>query len=297
MELIRKSIIPSSNQEWLDIRGTKITGTQTRIAMEWFCSCQQLKDEARDCEKEEYKPSKFGFIFEKLLSKEEKEEYLKLDKQVNSYKYEAFEFGKEKEQQLGEVGFNMLKTKFPELYENATLKPNNDEFFYLENHYIGATPDFIIEQENGDKTILECKTCSYKSYNDFLVKKYSFQVMSQMICSGIQKAFIIFGLKDFNNKNIIKYEIQEIGFYENVVPYFIKACDDCYEWFLKCKKERDEAIKQGYTDEAIYELLKIKPTTKQDELILKAIKNIKTFKVFQLMNSEKKEKTKNKLSW
>ena len=112
MELIRKSIIPSSNQEWLDIRGTKITGTQTRIAMEWFCGCQQLKDEARDCEKEEYKPSKFGFIFEKLLSKEEKEEYLKLDKQVNHYKYEAFEFGKEKEQQLGEVGFNMLKTKF-----------------------------------------------------------------------------------------------------------------------------------------------------------------------------------------
>ena len=26
MELIRKSIIPSSNQEWLDIRGTKIDG-------------------------------------------------------------------------------------------------------------------------------------------------------------------------------------------------------------------------------------------------------------------------------
>jgi len=32
-------------------------------------------------------------------------------------------------------------------------------------------------------------------------------------------------------------------------------------------------------------------------LILKAIKNVKTFKAFQLMFSEKKEKTKNKLSW
>ena len=122
-------------------------------------------------------------------------------------------------------------------------------------------------------------------------------VHSELLRNSPQKTFIIFGLKDFNNKNIIKYEIQEIGFYENVVPYFIKACDDCYEWFLKYKKERDEAIKQGYTDEAIYDLLKIKPTTKQDELILKAIKNIKTFKVFQLMFSEKKEKTKNKLSW
>ena len=260
-DFVLKSIVPSNDDEWQELRKGKITATNAIYAVEWFCKHKGIRELAKSLNAN--RVSKFGFATEKLLTNEEREEYLMLDKLQNTQKYEAFAFGNEHEQEIGEYGFNFLQSNY-EGYEDAVLIPNGKRFFYIEDHNVGATPDFIVSKKNGEKVILECKTCAYKSYSADLVHKYTFQVNCQMLCTGIKEAFIVFGIKDFGRKNIIKYKVDKIYNDVFVQKHILLSCDACYKWLQDCKTN-------GINEQ---------PTTKQDELLLQAKRAISIKKEF-----------------
>lgn len=218
--------------KWLEARKKYISATQTYFAICNFCEDDKIKNKYISALDDKYKQSMYSFYWQKHFTQEQQEKYDKLFKIKKVEAYKSREFGKKYECDVATGGMSKLRQM--EEFVNAKLTPNGRMIYYLDD--CSATPDYIITLPNKEQVLLECKTS--KPLNDEdkrkVISRYSLQVNTQMLCTGIKRAYIAFATKDKKGEKIVDIENIPVKCGEKLQQQILIASKKCREWLDNC---------------------------------------------------------------
>ena len=218
--------------KWLEARKKYISATQTYFAICNFCEDDKTKNKYISALDDKYKQSMYSFYWQKHFTQKQQEKYDKLFKIKKPKAYQSQEFGKKYECDVATGGMSKLRQM--EEFVNAKLTPNGRRIYYLDD--CSATPDYIITLPNKEQVLLECKTS--KPLNDEekrkVISRYSLQVNTQMLCTGIKRAYIAFATKDKKGEKIVDIENIPVKCGEKLQQQILIASKKCREWLDNC---------------------------------------------------------------
>lgn len=229
-----KTYKAKSNDGWLKERAKFISATQTLFAL---CNFADEDTKSWVQQFDVYHETPYQFYCQKTMTGEQVEiwsEYLKIAKPSL---YAAQQYGIANEKLVAQNGFEKLQ-ETDESFKNAELKYNGRTIHYIQGEVVCCTPDYFIIKENGDKVLLECKTMSVKEQQDEidkqneLIEKYKIQVLTQMLCTGIEEAYL--AVMYHKGDNILNTEVIKIDFADytinELMEQILSSSKKCVDW-------------------------------------------------------------------
>ncbi|GEM_PF-6818697 len=231
-----KTYKPRDDNAWKKKRTDFISATNVSFALRNFCKDEDYKSVCKLYDF--YNETPYQFYVEKTMTDQQYNLWEYFLKEARKTLFDAREYGKQQEENVANNCFELLKEQ-DNTFIDAKLVANGKTIYYLEGEVISATPDYIIEKANGEKVLLECKTYSEsgdeeykKSKKEDLIEKYKLQVITQMLCSGIEKGYI--GVQTHKGDEITGYEIYEIDYPDEIITEIqeniLQSSRDCKKW-------------------------------------------------------------------
>jgi len=213
-----------SHDEWLNKRNDYITATSALWLLRNFTTDELLKNALNEVD--EFKVSKSDWFKKKHLSDDMKRLYQLITMNANLKR------GQDLESSVAEIGFKKIQEEHAEEYNNASITANGTVIWYIEDEKLGATPDYIINKNDGTQELIECKTTGLKKDSKMfsnMLYGYKLQCHHQLLCTGLKKCWLVVAYVD-SKKNITDTELIEIDAIQKVQDEILECSKKCQQW-------------------------------------------------------------------